>query len=764
MLFSLLVTSPAFAVQDGPDAGRHVLSDNIAPFLFNYHDISSTGTVVASGDDAAGTINFPAGATLNIYGTPYTSLRASTNGYLSGNLAESGGDFGNDCPLPSGSAPAADRMLLVHDDLVSTVYYQHFPNGQSIGWANNTSIIQWKGTYYTTSPPGAPVDFQLVIFHDLDTSLLLVQTADGGGSSTTGMQNAGATTGIQYACNTPGSLVSGATMVAFGTLGLNEIRIDQPGADNDEFIELNGVPGWDLTGSSVVVIGDGTGGSGVIEETIDLNGLSIWDFGIVYFYVVETTYTIDNFEDLRRPLNFENGDNVTFMLVEGFTGAIGDDLDGDDNGTLDVTPWTSIVDEVSLLQQPNPPTTTEWAYSSITVGPENGAVPFHVQRCPTNTGTWVTASPDIPANGGDDTGGLANYCPVCGNGILEAGEACDDGGESATCNSDCTLAACGDGVLNATAGETCDDGNMSNGDSCPDDAANGGTCITATCGDGFVDSNSEDCDDSGESATCDADCTSVVCGDGTLNTTAGEGCDDGDLNNGDACPDDAANGGTCQPATCGDGFYDMETMVEECDGDGLGTPGETATCDTDCTLAVCGDMTVNNTAGETCDDGMQTMTCNSNCTSATCGDGIVNTDNGEECDGDGLGTPGETATCDTDCTNALCGDTVVNTSAGEDCDDGMESATCDADCSTASCGDGTLNPTAGEACDDGNTDNGDGCDDMCRNEMCGDGVTQGLEECDDGNMVDTDDCTNLCAAAVCGDMLVWDMNEECDDG
>ena len=78
MLFSLLVTSPAFAMQDGPDAGRHVLSDNIAPFLFNYHDISSTGTVVASGDDAAGPINFPAGATLNIYGTPYTSLRAST--------------------------------------------------------------------------------------------------------------------------------------------------------------------------------------------------------------------------------------------------------------------------------------------------------------------------------------------------------------------------------------------------------------------------------------------------------------------------------------------------------------------------------------------------------------------------------------------------------------------------------------------------------------------------------------------------------------
>ena len=38
---------------------------------------------------------------------------------------------------------------------------------------------------------------------------------------------------------------------------------------------------------------------------------------------------------------------------------------------------------------------------------------------------------------------------LCGNGILNisAGEECDDGGESATCDSDCTHVICGDGII-----------------------------------------------------------------------------------------------------------------------------------------------------------------------------------------------------------------------------------------------------------------------------------------------------------------------------
>lgn len=42
------------------------------------------------------------------------------------------------------------------------------------------------------------------------------------------------------------------------------------------------------------------------------------------------------------------------------------------------------------------------------------------------------------------------------NGVL-AGEFCDDGGESAACDVDCTPAECGDDVVNESAGEECDD-------------------------------------------------------------------------------------------------------------------------------------------------------------------------------------------------------------------------------------------------------------------------------------------------------------------
>jgi hypothetical protein len=47
---------------------------------------------------------------------------------------------------------------------------------------------------------------------------------------------------------------------------------------------------------------------------------------------------------------------------------------------------------------------------------------------------------------------------VCGNSIVEYGETCDAGGQSATCDSNCTAPSCGDGTLNTSAGEVCDPG------------------------------------------------------------------------------------------------------------------------------------------------------------------------------------------------------------------------------------------------------------------------------------------------------------------
>lgn len=57
----------------------------------------------------------------------------------------------------------------------------------------------------------------------------------------------------------------------------------------------------------------------------------------------------------------------------------------------------------------------------------------------------------------------------CGDGILDAGEQCDDGPENSTspdarCRPDCGQSRCGDGILDTT--EICDDGNRRNEDGC----------------------------------------------------------------------------------------------------------------------------------------------------------------------------------------------------------------------------------------------------------------------------------------------------------
>jgi len=70
------------------------------------------------------------------------------------------------------------------------------------------------------------------------------------------------------------------------------------------------------------------------------------------------------------------------------------------------------------------------------------------------------------SDGTTDTPDVAESPATCGDGHVDSGEDCDDGGESATCDADCTTAKCGDSTVNLTAGETCDDGNTIGGDGC----------------------------------------------------------------------------------------------------------------------------------------------------------------------------------------------------------------------------------------------------------------------------------------------------------
>ena len=184
---------------------------------------------------------------------------------------------------------------------------------------------------------------------------------------------------------------------------INEIRIDQGGADNDEYFEIAGTPGESLDDLFYIVIGDGSGGSGAVESITDLAGLFIPADG--FFLAAEGTYTQGGSVDLTTSINFENSDNVTHLLVSEFSGALGDDLDTDDDGVLDVTPWSGIIDSVALVESVG---SGDQIYSTTTVGPNGSFVPAHVYRIPDGTG------PFLIGNFGDfdlDTSGTTNQVP-----------------------------------------------------------------------------------------------------------------------------------------------------------------------------------------------------------------------------------------------------------------------------------------------------------------------------------------------------------------
>ena len=423
----------------------------------------------------------------------------------------------------------------------------------------------------------------------------------------------------------------------------------------------------------------------------------------------------------------------------------------------------------------------------------------------------LPAAADLPASpdGAEPIDGTP--AAVCGNGVVESGESCDDGnarpgdGCSGLCrvepnfacptpNAPCmSLIVCGDGKVMGSEG--CDDGNPSSGDGCSGVcqvetgyacAMPGAPCTpvqSARCGDGVVNAG-ETCDDGGGvsndgcSATCQVEpgwscpqpnkaCVKdEYCGDGKLNGV--EQCDDGNIAPGDGCS------GACK----------LEPFFE------CKVPGSPCT-----STIVCGDGKV--IGDEACDDGNKRDGdgCSTDC---------LRVEPGWSCP-TALGVGGACTMVPQD----RCGDGRL--SYGEYCDDGNPtdgdgcSSACKVDpgytCPTVGmackligwCGDGKLSIADGEACDDGNKTGGDGCSTQCVVEanwvcptpgqkcvstvVCGDRKVTGAETCDDGNQLGGDGCSVTCAVESgwtcpagaacrptrCGDGIKVGP-EQCDDG
>lgn len=142
--------------------------------------------------------------------------------------------------------------------------------------------------------------------------------------------------------------------------------------DDHEYIEVHGAPDTSYAGYMILAIeGDYVGGAPTDRGTVD--GL----------FSITTTSAAGYWWSGFLPTNsLENG-TLTLLLVDGFTGALGQDLDTDDDGHLDATPWTTLLDAIAVRDNG----VQDHTYTPTTLpagfgGSENSPAPGGASRIP----------------------------------------------------------------------------------------------------------------------------------------------------------------------------------------------------------------------------------------------------------------------------------------------------------------------------------------------------------------------------------------------
>jgi hypothetical protein len=144
---------------------------------------------------------------------------------------------------------------------------------------------------------------------------------------------------------------------AHASIRINEVMLNAPGTNStQDFIELKsttgGIEAFDL--HMIVLEGDAgaAGGTGVIDHIIPLTG-STGANGLFLRHSFSAGPTPAPHADTAIEVAGYGHENAasTWVLVAGFTGAVGQDLDSDDDGVLDAAlPWTAALDAVGHVE------------------------------------------------------------------------------------------------------------------------------------------------------------------------------------------------------------------------------------------------------------------------------------------------------------------------------------------------------------------------------------------------------------------------------
>lgn len=402
-----------------------------------------------------------------------------------------------------------------------------------------------------------------------------------------------------------------------------------------------------------------------------------------------------------------------------------------------------------------------------------------------------------------------------------AGETCDAGSSNSTtgaCSPSCLKTYCGDGILQSPNGngqsELCEPTlSATCQNSCTFGQGIGTTNYTpvaassssasarlappATCGNGVLDlSKGEECDQgrfNGLSPLCDRWCRSQFCGDNVVQKQNGEECeparaDDGTytvLQCGQTCTVPTCNangfcGGGCKwlflPA-CTQPVPPAPVLETSSSASSVSSFNDVqntiATGIEDVTGPLSGDMqsssaisiqpliipvpSSSSTASSFSSASSSSVPLVSE-PAAFCGDGILNND--EECDR-GMSDNELGNGCTPTCKVSICGN--MSLEPGEECDDGKRNSrsqpdSCSTLCLLPRCGDGIVDPAFGELCDTGTNNSAytpGACRLNCVPAYCGDFIKDPLEQCDngpDGSAFCTPFCT-LTAEAASADGL-----------